>query len=260
VLRSIAAGVGAVLLLVGLSIGVGFAWSTASVFGTALGTTLLAIATLAVAYSTRQDVRASQQVAEAAVKAEKRAQGELERRPRLTLEADDMKLHSQIELDEHLWVRLLVRNEPGVRAANGTRVLLAHYRTAGGKIVTMGSPTFGWTSVEQSQDSVVVFPGASRVLDLGFLHVVAVGREERRQRIWALELVLPQVGRVAEDRQRLRVGPALRLVVGADDADAQFYDVLVSWNETAESAAKLVDSLAVKVVQMTGPGVADAVL
>ncbi len=43
--------------------GEAFDWNVASVFGTAVGTTLLAIATLAVAYSTWQDVRASQQIA-----------------------------------------------------------------------------------------------------------------------------------------------------------------------------------------------------
>jgi len=55
-----------------LSVGVGFAaegegfnWETASVFGTALGTTLLAVGTLALAYSTWQDVRASQRIAKA---------------------------------------------------------------------------------------------------------------------------------------------------------------------------------------------------
>jgi len=54
-------------VVVGISAGVGFAahgsgfdWDVASVFGTAVGTTLLALATGGLAYSTWQDVRASQ--------------------------------------------------------------------------------------------------------------------------------------------------------------------------------------------------------
>ena len=44
--------------------GSGFDWDVASVFGTAVGTTLLALATGGLAYSTWQDVRASQRIAE----------------------------------------------------------------------------------------------------------------------------------------------------------------------------------------------------
>lgn len=42
----------------------GFDWELASVFGTAVGTTLLALATGWLAYSTRSEVRATQQLAE----------------------------------------------------------------------------------------------------------------------------------------------------------------------------------------------------
>jgi hypothetical protein len=42
----------------------GFQWELASVFGTALGTTSLALATGALAWSTRTEVRATQQLAE----------------------------------------------------------------------------------------------------------------------------------------------------------------------------------------------------
>jgi hypothetical protein len=41
----------------------GFDWSLASVFGTALGTTLLALATFWLGFNTDQDVRASQDLA-----------------------------------------------------------------------------------------------------------------------------------------------------------------------------------------------------
>ena len=61
----------ALLLVVGLSALVGrigtddgFSWELASVFGTAAGTTLLALATYWLAYSTRSEVRATQDLAQ----------------------------------------------------------------------------------------------------------------------------------------------------------------------------------------------------
>jgi hypothetical protein len=59
-------------LVVALSVLVGFVgshetrfdWELASIFGTALGTTLLALATAWLAYSTRSEVRATQELAE----------------------------------------------------------------------------------------------------------------------------------------------------------------------------------------------------
>jgi hypothetical protein len=42
----------------------GFDWELASIFGTALGTTLLALATSTLAYSTRSEVRATKELAE----------------------------------------------------------------------------------------------------------------------------------------------------------------------------------------------------
>jgi hypothetical protein len=62
----------ALVAVIGLSVLVGFVgapdderfdWDLASVFGTALGTTLLAVATAALAWSTRVDVRATQELA-----------------------------------------------------------------------------------------------------------------------------------------------------------------------------------------------------
>jgi hypothetical protein len=75
--------------VVGISAGVGFAargegfdWGVASIFGTALGTTLLAVSTLALAYSTWQDVRASQQIAEVTGRSLNLAEAEREERLR----------------------------------------------------------------------------------------------------------------------------------------------------------------------------------
>lgn len=82
---------GAILLalVVGMSVGVGFAahgrgfdWAVASVFGTAVGTRLLAVGTLALAYSTWQDVRASQQIAETTARSLALAEDERDERVR----------------------------------------------------------------------------------------------------------------------------------------------------------------------------------
>ena len=65
VLAVAAAVVGGCFVVVGfVAPGRGFDWMTTSVFGTAVGTTLLAFVTGVLAYSTRSDVRASQLIAE----------------------------------------------------------------------------------------------------------------------------------------------------------------------------------------------------
>src|SRR5919197_3138698 len=80
-------GIALLVAVLGLSASVGFAahgsgfdWEVASVFGKALGTTLLAGGTLALALSTWQDVRASQQIAESTAHSLKLAQEEREDR------------------------------------------------------------------------------------------------------------------------------------------------------------------------------------
>jgi hypothetical protein len=64
-------GLALFLLMIGAAVAVGFAargrgfdWDVASVAGTAVGTSLLAVGTLALAYTTWQDVRASQRIAD----------------------------------------------------------------------------------------------------------------------------------------------------------------------------------------------------
>jgi hypothetical protein len=87
--RAIVVALALLAAVVGISAGAGFAahgsgfdWDVASVFGTALGTTLLAVATLGLAYSTWQDVRASQQIAEVTRRSLELAQDEREERLR----------------------------------------------------------------------------------------------------------------------------------------------------------------------------------
>lgn len=130
--RLIAAVAAALAIIIGASIGIGFAagggddfdWSVWALVLTALATLGLASMTAFLASSTWQDVRASQLVAQAAHEANELVRTQQERRPRLTLRADEEKLHSHAELGGVLWVRLLVENATGVRAATGTRVLV----------------------------------------------------------------------------------------------------------------------------------------
>src|SRR5438094_7348088 len=152
-------------------LGGGFDWGLFALALTGLGTLALAFATGTLAASTWQDVRASQRIAEAAIEANRLSQAEQERRPRLTLSADDEKIHSRAETAEEVYVRLLVNNAPELRAAQGTRVLVDRCVKADGTIVTFGSPALGWTSAaaREHDEAVVVFAGASRILDLGAL-------------------------------------------------------------------------------------------
>jgi hypothetical protein len=95
------------------------------------------------------------------------------RRPRVTLRKDMGRHHTQLEGTGSVapWIRILVRNARGRRAAHGTRVLVESYREAGGaEIVTLGSPELGWPSTSLSPGGgPVVFSGGDRPLDFGAL-------------------------------------------------------------------------------------------
>jgi hypothetical protein len=250
----------------------GFSWELFALTLTGLGTLALGASTGLLAFSTWQDVRASQRTADAAVAAvhasERTAdaavaaavaaadanalvRAESERRPRLRLEPDTMKVYSQVELTKTIWVRMLVYNEPGLKAAHGTRVILDHYVKPTGETVTIGSPSLGWSSAGSEDNAVLIFSGWRRVIDLG--HFIPVGRVQSgdvSMPQWALELILPGVGHVEGDRERVGPGTRLRLVVGADDADAHFYDVTLGWQEHTMPQA-LLSSVAVRVDEVS---------
>ena len=251
----------ALALLVGFSIGIGFAaggggfdWSVWALVLTALGTLALAAATGVLAASTWQDVRASQLVAHAAQEANELVRKEQERRPQLTLQADDNKIHSHVELGGLLWVRLLVENAIGLRAAIGARVLVDRCISAGGDVITFGSPALGWTSAgapNNPDEAVVIFSGATRVLDLGqFVKRATVPDSYGSLTVapdapWELRILLPRVGDLGDLRTWVDTGTTIRLVVGAEDSDARTYDVLVGWQTTATDVDALLGSLSV---------------
>lgn len=179
--------------VVGASIAVGFIgsrlphrdfdWELFAVVLTGLGTTALAVVTGSLAWTTSQDVRASQRAAVAAEQQLEIARREEARTPLLTLLNDD-GLHSLAESNQEACVRLVVANEPDRRAARGTRVVVDRYwpiddPTA---IKTIGSPSLGWPSATDAVDgSVVIFAGSSRPVDFGILvqHLPGTALEPR---------------------------------------------------------------------------------
>ena len=156
--------IAAALAVIGASIAIGFLgaradhefdWELFAIVLTGLGTTALAIVTGALAFATNQDVRASLRAAAAA-----EAQLEIARsaelsRPLLTLAADEERVHTRIEGNGAIYVRLVVNNASGRRAARGTRVLVDKYwhEDSPQQTVTIRSPSLGWPSATEAADA-----------------------------------------------------------------------------------------------------------
>jgi len=181
---------------------------------------------------------------------------ERRRRPRLSLLPDTAKAHSYPEGDHTIYVRLLVHNEADTRAAAGTRVLFAQLVRPGleQNPVTFGSPYFGWTSARALDESVVIFAGASRVIDLAELRrdpgdkPLPFNNQFPDDTVaWKLRLQLPGVGEIPHQRQWAGTGTTFRLVLGSDEAETRFYDVAVYWNETAPDIDSVFNGLTVNV-------------
>ena len=147
-------------------------------------------------------------------------------------------------------VRFVVRNGPGLRASNGTRVLLDRYFKPGeDRPVTIGSAAFGWTSADAPEEAVVIFSGAARPFDLGWLRADEDG-------VWReLVIHLPQLvaadAEVTTDRRHVvGTGTRIRLVIGSDEAEARFYDVAVYWSEVACTPEEKLENLRFTVAEV----------
>jgi hypothetical protein len=250
-------------------IGGGFDWELFALTLAGGGTLALALVTGVVAATTWQDVRASQRVADAAVDANAMARAEQGRRPSLNLWAEDNanKVHSQIEAENEVYVRLLVSNERGLRAARGTRVLVDQCVLVDGSVITFGTPALRWTSPEarDREEAIVVFAGASRVLDLGVLLREDPGESDALDRFlgidqpptkgeetrppWVLRLALSTREKKPLARQYVREGTQIRLLVGSEESDATFFDVTVGWVPTAATDEEALRSLALVVTE-----------
>ncbi len=259
--RRVARRLAVLAVIFGASVGLGFApaggfdWTVFALLATAFST-------LALASSTWQDVRETRRLADAAVAANQAEAEERERRADLTLLADEDKLHSRVEVDGEVIVRLLVANAPGRRAAIGTRVLLDRCLAPDGDVVTFGSPALGWTSAaaRDNDEAVVIFAGSSRVLDLGtlvregndgpFVSWGSQTSESGPPRRWVMRIELPLVGRLPDGREYIGSGSTIRVVVGSDESDAKLYDVSVAWHDLAQGTESLFNSLGVIVEEV----------
>jgi hypothetical protein len=248
--------VGAAVVLAGALLSARYAgsskhwdWAVGAGVGTALGTTLLAIATFLLAYGVR--------------------------RPRLSLRDDEFAVHSRVEGNTQPYLRLVVWNEEGRRAAVGTRVLVQGYRERDAdtdQLTTIGSPPLGWPSALDAVDeSVVIFGGSGRPLDFGRLNrvmhepsglllkkVVDTNPPTRLvahmpnapQAVWYFRLGIGL--NLTDEREWLTPGRwTVRLLVGADEADARYYDVDLEWDANARDPQAALDSVTVGVRVVT---------
>lgn len=158
------------------------------------------------------------------------------RRPKLSLHA--LREHWRVErnaANEPVpFIRLLAKNGRLHRASQGTRVLVEWYQPIGGSRVHLGSPPLGWTSAADETDvSVIIFPGGERAVDLGLFQLAIDPRdaEGNSHTEWAL-LIAPYL-QIFEGRNRLRANPSgyiIRIVIGSNDGRARRYDAHVNWN------------------------------
>lgn len=192
------------------------------------------------------------------------------RRPSLTLHEDDQRVHSLVEGDGLPYLRLVVKNRRGRRAARAARVFVVHYREQGpaDSVTTMGSPDLGWTSLFNAHG--VVLPGGERPIDFGVLFpayrnnygqvvsnypdedpamIVSKGRE------WQFKLSLANGLALANQREYLAPKPngyVVRLDLGAEEGPARSYDVYVNWNGTAKDEQAALTSVQVQVPKQRG--------
>jgi hypothetical protein len=236
-----------------------FDWELFAVVLTGFGTTGLAGVTGLLSWATWQDVRASQRAAQAAEAQLELAQTDQARRPALSL-LEDGGVHSRAETPHAAYVRLVVSNERGRRAARGTRVLVDRYWPAAdpANITTIGSPSLGWPSATEASDaSVVVFAGTARPVDLGILarHEPGTASDPvdpynppEPHGPWHLKLALAGNLALSDEREYLPPGRwVVRLVIGADEADGDAYDVGIHWEGDFESAGDALAALDVSV-------------
>jgi hypothetical protein len=195
------------------------------------------------------------------------------RRPKLRLSTREAKRHSHVETNgPHL--RLLVQNQSGRRTARGTRVMVVGHRRedAPDDWTSLAYPSLGWPSAtgetEATEGEVTVYSGSGRPIGIGLFIHARRDREGRLNRVpgtdmiasyaandpegasWHLCLTLHKLD-IYNDRDKLQPGEwVIRLLVGADDGDAEQFDVHVAWSEDAEDGsdvlAEALDRLKVK--------------
>jgi hypothetical protein len=189
-------------------------------------------------------------------------------RPMLTLEVDSEGVQTRLEQNRP-WIRLLVRNARGRRAARGTRVLVASYRetSSGATPVSLAGPELAWPSTSLREgDGAVVFGGTARPLDFGslgagptagpgesLLNLMAAPDKLPDGFQWWYRFILEMHGRSLfigrEFLPPVPGGYTARLIVGADEGDARVFDVQFSWMGHAPTPANALASFAVSVAR-----------
>jgi hypothetical protein len=179
------------------------------------------------------------------------------RRPLLMLTEREAKRHSHVESDAP-YLRLLLENKARRRAARRTRVIVLGYRPQDGSPddwTSLAHPALGWPSAtgetEASEGEVTVYSGSGRPVGLGrFLRARRTADEklisgpggwiatyeanDPEGASWHLCLTLHAGLDILNDRDKLPPGEwVIRLLLGADDGDAQQYDVHVAWSADA---------------------------
>ncbi len=254
----------------------GFDMELFAVVLTGLGTTALAAATALLSVSTWRDVRASQEIAREAQETNRLANLDRELAPILTLEApnEEVRKLSQVEARSVPFVRVLVRNDRGKRAAKGSRVVVPEYLSWQGNVQTLGSPSLGWMSAPEADANgeLTIFGGIARAVDLGFfvpcildgehpdrittaLENIGSGFDLRAAQngmsnsiLWCLKLAFVGGFGIADQRDYLvPANVILRVIVGADDAEAREYDLALFWDGNSRTAADVLDSFQIQV-------------
>lgn len=202
------------------------------------------------------------------------------RRPSLSLETDKDREHSHVEGDGVPYLRALVRNKKGKRAARHVRVVLDGYKRPGEVgWRRIGSPFLAWPSTFGQNSGFyvdVIFAGADRPVGVGrFVRVRTDGAGHLLHRevyvktpggvtaqsevatfptdpdaTWYLRFEF-DVWRVTDDRDWLAPDEwTLRFLVGADDGDSHACELSVAWKgDEPDSEAVLhaaLESLTVK--------------
>lgn len=190
-------------------------------------------------------------------------------RPDLSLELDSDGTQTRLEGEPPRipWIRLMVRNAPGRRAARGTRVLVDHYREryTTAPVVSLAGPELGWPSTQLAEgEGAVVFGGTARPLDFGalgtgpsggsrgnLLNLMGTRQPLRQGERWWFRFTLAMhtrnlfIGR--EFLPGVGGGYTARLTVGADDGEAQAFDVHFDWIEDAPTAEGALGSVLISV-------------
>jgi hypothetical protein len=193
------------------------------------------------------------------------------RRPRLSIASrSDVRVAGGAYLglpEQELRAYLTILNRRHRRAARGARVIVDSLwpTSRPEERSDLAHPELLWANQNSGSNETIVFAGGSQSVELGrpvALVRNAMGRIApndgrtdwptmlERGGHWEFQLSLNPPQAVDDPRAFLPPragGYTIRLVVGADDAAAQFYDIELNWDETAADIIAARDSITIRV-------------